>query len=604
MKITIDKSWSILYDGDKEVSLVLPKLTRYLHTRTYRMSEEDRRRLLLYAAFVQVTCQKFHHSPCRSNELMGWLPRFFRNIPGYKIKDAVLSFNAATPWDRLREDPDLMKLLDVLLYTLETSGCATPEWLREQVEALYYFEGGSDGVCATPPQLRQLIAALAAHQPVERINDLCSGTSLLGLQIWDALGASPAVSYRGVEQDSYLYALSSLLLFLCGVEDSFVQGGDAADWRQPADAPRKSVYVADFPLVGSHTVPVHEGRSLYFDWAVIQTVLEQMKKGEQAFFVVTSGALVRKNEMELRQKLLKQGLIRAVITFPAGLYPSHSLPTALLVCEKGVERPREVLFAEVPGRTRSGSRQLLTREMTEKDIREVCRLFDGLPSRSIPSQTALPREGSLNPALYLTKEASSGRRVQLKEVASVTRGLQLRPDHPRGQGPCCLLNVRDILDDQIRYETAERIEYGADTWEQRYRIQEDDIILTTKGTALRMVIVPPHPPHAYISGNLTILRSNPRRYHPYLLYEYLRSEAGLAALSLIQTGTTIRVLGVAALEGLTVPDGDPALMEQRGGILKDLTLRHRAEAERLQQVYQEQKRKLLENIYEREETTI
>lgn len=604
MKITINKSWSILYDGDKEVSLVLPKLTRYLHTRTYRMSEEDRRRLLLYAAFVQVTCQKFHHSPCRSNELMGWLPRFFRNIPGYKIKDAVLSFNAATPWDRLREDPDLMKLLDVLLYTLETSGCATPEWLREQVEALYYFEGGSDGVCATPPQLRQLIAALAAHQPVERINDLCSGTSLLGLQIWDALGASPAVSYRGVEQDSYLYALSSLLLFLCGVEDSFVQGGDAADWRQPADAPRKSVYVADFPLVGSHTVPVHEGRSLYFDWAVIQTVLEQMKKGEQAFFVVTSGALVRKNEMELRQKLLKQGLIRAVITFPAGLYPSHSLPTALLVCEKGVERPREVLFAEVPGRTRSGSRQLLTREMTEKDIREVCRLFDGLPSPSIPSQTALPREGSLNPALYLTQEAPAGRRVQLKEVASVTRGLQLRPDHPRGQGPCCLLNVRDILDDQICYETAERIEYGADTWEQRYRIQEDDIILTTKGTALRMVIVPPHPPHAYISGNLTILRSNPRRYHPYLLYEYLRSEAGLAALSLIQTGTTIRVLGVAALEGLTVPDGDPALMEQRGGILKDLTLRHRAETERLQQVYQEQKRKLLENIYEREETTI
>ena len=281
-----------------------------------------------------------------------------------------------------------------------------------------------------------------------------------------------------------------------------------------------------------------------------------------------------------------------------------SLPTALLVCEKGVERPREVLFAEVPGRTRSGSRQLLTREMTEKDIREVCRLFDGLPSRSIPSQTALPREGSLNPALYLTQEAPAGRRVQLKEVASVTRGLQLRPDHPRGQGPCCLLNVRDILDDQIRYETAERIEYGADTWEQRYRIQEDDIILTTKGTALRMVIVPPHPPHAYISGNLTILRSNPRRYHPYLLYEYLRSEAGLAALSLIQTGTTIRVLGVAALEGLTVPDGDPALMEQRGGILKDLTLRHRAETERLQQVYREQKRKLLENIYDREETTI
>ena len=583
------------------------QLSRFLSTKGIRIPTEDKRRLLLYAACAQAASQKLGIPISPSWHMGELLPALCRSIPHYEIKDAAFALSAATPWDRLQENQDLAWEMENLREYLIHSRCATPEWLRQQVDELYFFGSASGGIYSTPPALRQLIAALAARRPAARVNDLCSGTSLLGLQVWDALGASPDVSYRGWERDPYLCTLSRMLLFLCGVRDFFVQGGDAADWRQPADAPKKAVYVADLPLVGSHTLylqeddlPFQTSRRLYFDWAVIYAVLDQMQEGEQAFFVVTSGALVRKNEAELRQKLLEQRLIRAVITLPAGLCPSHSLPTALLVCEKRRNPPQEVLFADIPGGAVRGKRQTLTQE----DIREVCRLFDGLPSPSIPSQTALPREGSLNPALYLTQEAPAGRRVQLKEVASVTRGLQLRPDHPRGQGPCCLLNVRDILDDQICYETAERIEYGTDTWERRYRIQEDDIILTSKGTALRMVIVPPHPPHAYISGNLTILRSNPRRYHPYLLYEYLRSEAGLAALSLIQTGTTIRVLGVAALEGLTVPDGDPALMEQRGGILKDLTLRHRAEAERLQQVYQEQKRKLLENIYDREETTV
>lgn len=581
-------------------------LTRYLYTKTHRMSEEDRRRLLLYAALVQVVCQKFRLPSCRADGLMGWLPKFFRDIPGYEIKDAALSLNAATPWDRLREDQELTQRLDHLLWTLERSGCATPEWLREQVDALYYFEGSWGDMCATPPQLRQLIAALAARRPVSRINDLCSGTSLLGLQVWDALGASPDISYRGVEQDSYLYALSMLLLFLCGVEDAAVQVGDAAGWTQREDAPR-GIYVADLPLVSSHTVPVRvecrhlTERNVYFDWAVICSVLEEMREGEQAFFIVTSGALVRKNEAELRRKLLELRLIRAVITLPAGLYPSHSLPVALLVCEKG-RASRRVLFADLEHSPEISRDYVLSPET----IGAVCRLLDGSapPEAGLPFREDVPRDGALNPALYLNQPPTAGRRVRLEEVASVARGLQAVNYRPDRQGPCYLLNVRDIQNGEIRYESAERIDYGTETWERRYRIQEDDIILTSKGTALRMVIVPPAPPHAYISGNLTILRSDPRRYHPYLLYEYLQSEEGLAALSLIQTGTTIRVLGVAALKALAVPDGDPELMEARGRALKALTLRHRAEMQKLVLDYQDQKRELLEDIYDREETSV
>ena len=584
-----------------------PHLSRYLHTGNNRMSEEDRQRLLLCTALIGVTRQKFGLPPDHAKSLEVELPELFSRVPGYEIKDAALFFNEATPWDRLHEDQDLARRLDNLMKSLYQYRSATPEWLRELVDDLYFYESGSGGICATPPPLRRLIAALAAQRPAKRVNDLCSGTGLLGLQVCKELGGQP--SYRGGEQNAYLCALSRLLLFLSGVEDFSIRAGDAAGWRREENAPM-GVYVADLPLVGSRTVPVEEDcqrlagdrPSLYFDWALIWNVLAQMRSGERAFFVVTSGALVRKNEAELRRQLVKRNLIDAVITLPAGMYPSHGLPTALLVCEKGRARTEQVLFVDLEDCAVSGGRR--TADLSQGTIEEVCRLFDrrAQEEAALPFREAVPREGSLNPALYLSQTAPAGRQVRLGDVAAVARGLQLTRYQLDGQGPCYLLNVRDIQDGEIHYEGAERIDHGTATWEERYRIREDDIILTSRGTALRIVIVPPGPPHAYISGNLTILRADPRRYHPYLLYAYLCSEEGLAALSLIQTGTTIRVLGVAALEGLLIPDGDPALMERRGRALKDLTLRHRAELQTLTETYQAQRRALLEGIYDREES--
>lgn len=584
-----------------------PHLSRYLHTGNNRMSEEDRQRLLLCTALIGVTRQKFGLPPDHAKSLEVELPELFSRVPGYEIKDAALFFNEATPWDRLHEDQDLARRLDNLLKSLYQYRSATPEWLRELVDDLYFYESGSGGTCATPPPLRRLIAALAAQRPAKRVNDLCSGTGLLGLQVCKKLGGQP--SYRGGEQNAYLCALSRLLLFLSGVEDFSVRAGDAAGWHREENAPM-GVYVADLPLVGSRTVPVEEDcqrlagdrPSLYFDWALIWNVLAQMRSGERAFFVVTNGALVRKNEAELRRQLVKRNLIDAVIALPAGMYPSHGLPTALLVCEKGRARTEQVLFVDLEDCAVSGGRR--TADLSQGTIEEVCRLFDrrAQEEAALPFREAVPREGSLNPALYLSQAHPAGRQVRLGDVAAVARGLQLTRYQLDGQGPCCLLNVRDIQDGEICYESAERIGRGTATWEERYRVREDDIILTSRGTALRMVIVPPGPPHAYISGNLTILRADPRRYHPYLLYAYLCSEAGLAALSLIQTGTTIRVLGVTALEGLLIPDGDPALMEARGRALKDLTLRHRAELQTLTETYQAQRCALLEGIYDREES--
>lgn len=57
-------------------------------------------------------------------------------------------------------------------------------------------------------------------------------------------------------------------------------------------------------------------------------------------------------------------------------------------------------------------------------------------------------------------------------------------------------------------------------WERKFGIQEDDIIMTSKGSVLKMCIVTPDMPKAFLCGNLTRIRVDQTKYSPYVLYEF------------------------------------------------------------------------------------
>lgn len=592
---------------------------RYFLTANYgQFPEEDGQKLLLYAAFVQCFCRQYRVPYDRCGPLEGLLPQLFRRVVGYEAKDAASTLDAAMPWGLLQTNPQLADALERLRRRIDRSSCATPQWLREQVEELFTLDSAASGVAVTPPSVRALIAGLAAQRPARQVVDLCSGTFLLGLQVWEALGADPWVSCRGEELSAYLCAISRLLLFLSGVEDFSIRERNVADVPDEAgdQAVPSRIYVADFPLAGNRTYSAdpddpflkEQKASLYADWLLIRSALNRMRTGDRAFLIVTKGALVRQNERSLREHLVRNDWLDAVVQLPAGLCPDHNLPLELLICEKGRsgERRGQVLFADLSPFSTPGTRR--ARTLSQEGISKLCGVFqrfcgeEGL-SKAAPVQDIQEAEYSLYPPVYLAASQTFTTQICLKEAAEVIRGLQL----PKGcfaaeDGPRYLLNVRDLQDGEIHYEDAERIEVGNPLWEGRYRIREDDIILTSKGSALKMAIVPPDPPAAYISGNLTLLRVNPERYPPYVLYEYLASESGRLALSLIQTGTTIRVLGSGNLGRLKVPAYDRALAGEIGLALKCAALRYRQSLIRLNENYDNQKKVLLSQLNQREET--
>lgn len=362
-----------------------PNLQYFLTANYGQLPEEAGQKLLLYTAFVQCFCRQ-HRIPYEQCwPLENLLPLLFRSVPGYEIKDAAFTFDAAMPWGLLQANLRLSDALDRLRRDIHRSSCATPQWLREQVDELFALDGPASGPPVTPPSLRALIARLAAQRPARQVVDLCSGTFLLGLQVWEALGADPWVSCRGEELNAYLCAVSRLLLYLSGVEDFSVKERNVMDAPQEAegrDTPSR-IYVADFPLAGSRTHsaspddPLFKERTagLYADWLLIRSVLNRMRTGDRAFLIVTKGALVRQNERPLREHLVSQDWLDAVIQLPAGLYPGHNLPLELLICEKGRDRNRqgEVFFADLSPFSIPGTRR--TRALSQDGISRLCGAF-------------------------------------------------------------------------------------------------------------------------------------------------------------------------------------------------------------------------------------
>lgn len=564
--------------------------------------------LILYLCFVHCFCARNGISPAERAQLgSGQLMNLFHTVPGYEIKLAVSNLELAIPWGLLDEHPELKEYLDQLQAALDREP-ADKAWLDDCLCTALASGMGKQGAILTPKSVCELLGRLAEDCHVEHIVDLGCGTFYLGLLVWEALGARREISCYGEEQLAQMCDVARLMLYFHGVADWRVENRDILSAPPTEKMRPNTLILADLPVGSNRAVNIlpsdernkgERGR-VYTDWLFIQDALYRMGLGDRAFLLVTKGALVRRNEEKYRRRMLASDWLEAVITLPPNLYSNTSLARELMICNKNKAKDRKgkVLFGDLSGFSVRDSRRSCA--LTEDGILEMAEAYYAFESTAefctVADQQQIEQSGfSFNPLVYLNAGEQGKDALTLERVAEITRGLQWNQpaELARGEGACRILNVRDIKDGLIHYETAAWLPERRDAWDKKYLIQEDDIILTTRGTSLKIAVVPPGAPNAYISGNLTLIRIKKGAYHPYVLYEFLRSESGRQAMERIQTGTTIRVLNGASLGKLTIPRSDPAVIEAIGVQLKKEWLSYRERTARIEKEYGEKRQTLL-----------
>lgn len=210
--------------------------------------------------------------------------------------------------------------------------------------------GKKAGEFYTPPEVSQLIARLVDPQPGERICDPACGSGSLLIKCGQQVG-SKDFSLWGQENIGATWALAKMNMFLHGMDNARIEWGDTI--RNPKllsdDRLMKfEVVVANPPFSldkwgadeagADHYNRFHRGipPKSKGDFAFITHMIETITETSgRVGVVVPHGVLFRgSTEGKIRQQLIEENLLDAVIGLPANLFYGTNIPAAILLFRK------------------------------------------------------------------------------------------------------------------------------------------------------------------------------------------------------------------------------------------------------------------------------
>lgn len=324
---------------------------------------------------------------------------------GNKLKDAGksvfqdISFNT----DKLGEEKQKNTILRHLLedfakpdLNLKPSRVGTLDVIGNAYEYLIKNFAASGGQKAgefyTPPEVSELLAELLSPKPGDSICDpACGSGSLLmkcGRKVVEHHGSKEYALY-GQEAIGSTWSLAKMNMFLHGEDNHKIEWGDTI--RNPklldqnGDLMLFDVVTANPPFSldkWGHDEAENDRFSRFRrgippktrgDYAFVLHMIETLKPGSGRMgVVVPHGVLFRgASEGRIRQKLIEENLLEAVIGLPEKLFYGTGIPAAILVFRKN-KSDNAVLFIDASREFKSGKNQ---NQLTQENIDKIVSVF-------------------------------------------------------------------------------------------------------------------------------------------------------------------------------------------------------------------------------------
>ena len=319
------------------------------------------------------------------------------------------------------------------------------------------------------------------------------------------------------------------------------------------------------------------------DWANYQIAIHKLKPTGRAVTTISAGGLNRSTDLKIREGMINDDLIEAVIMLPSSMYAHTAIPTALLVFSKqkaDVKKNKILMIDASEEFVRKNRRQ---NSLTSGSVSKIISIYQNWTeeerfSTIVDRETLEKNEYNLNASYYLNAqliEKQLSNSIMLREVAEILPGVQVSASDLevlKRNATHYFLNVRNIQEDEILYDEEDRIRDKKVNWYGKYDIQAGDIIMTTKGTTAKAVVVSGAFQPAFISNNLTIIRVNQDKYSPYVLLKYLKSDLGKLVLESVTTGAGVRIINASKLGNIEIPNYDVEKCLQIGERIKASSL--------------------------------
>ena len=242
--------------------------------------------------------------------------------------------------------------------------------------------GKKAGEFYTPKVVASLLAKLAMPKPGDRICDPACGSGGLLLLAGEEVEKQGSKDYAlyGQEKTGATYNLARMNMFLHGKDSARIEWGDTLNnplLRENDKLMQFDIIVANPPFSLDKWGEKHLENDVYHrfdrgmppaskgDYPFISHMIATAKeKSGRVAVIVPHGVLFRgSSEGRIRQALIEENLLDAVIGLPAGLFQTTGIPVAILIFDKsraqgGVnENRKDVLFIDASKEYKPGKNQ-------------------------------------------------------------------------------------------------------------------------------------------------------------------------------------------------------------------------------------------------------
>src|ERR1700683_1798615 len=232
--------------------------------------------------------------------------------------------------------------------------------------------GKKAGEFYTPPQVSTLLAKLLSAQPGDKICDPACGSGSLLIKVAKEI-RSENFSLAGQESNGSTWALCKMNMFLHGMDSARIEWCDTINnpqLVQDRNLLKYNVVVANPPFSldkwGVETAqndkyqrfkrgvpPKSRGDYAFISHMVEATFEDSGKVG----VIVPNGVLFRGgSEDKIRQNLIRENLLEAVIGLPPNLFYGTGIPAAILLFKRG-RTVTDVLFIDASRDYEAGTNQ-------------------------------------------------------------------------------------------------------------------------------------------------------------------------------------------------------------------------------------------------------
>ncbi|RMD61438.1 MAG: hypothetical protein D6826_09895, partial [Alphaproteobacteria bacterium] len=450
------------------------------------------------------------------------------------------------------------------------------------------------GPFRTPACIDELLVALAAPAPGERLYDPCFGfagiltAACQRVQQADRKGfarqAAPALEIAGVEIHPEAFAVGLARLVLAGVTRPQLELGNSLE-RESAANPQKEGFdvVACNPPWGARLEPRgldhFPVRTTDSSALFVQHALAQLRPDGRAVIVVPQGLLFQSGRMAaLRKWLLEHHRVDAVISVPEGAFlPVTGIRAALLVLRRNGGLTRRIRMVDGAAWFEPRKGREPARIQPEQIEALAAAVREARPSEAawdVNAESLADFDHDLTPVrrdrTALQEILASLERelpvAPLKDVCRIMAGVQVKADllvdRPVGDEPVAYVRIGDIQHGEASKATSWLTPEAASELGPRHRLRTGQVLVCRSGTIGKAGVVRNGAVGGVAANGLFVLEPDVSRLDPHFLAAYINSRECRAWLEAKAGGAVIKSLKKQFVEALPAPL-PPLLVQHR-----------------------------------------